>query len=115
VLISGEPGIGKSRLTAALTERLRAEPHLRLRYFCSPYHQHSALFPFIDQLGRASGFTRDDSPTAKLGKLEALLSGVAPAEDDVALIADLLSLPAAERHHYPTSVHSARRKGHWRR
>ena len=101
VLISGEPGIGKSRLTAALTERLRAEPHLRLRYFCSPYHQHSALFPFIDQLGRASGFTRDDSPTAKLGKLEALLSGVAPAEDDVALIADLLSLPAAERHPLP--------------
>jgi len=96
VLISGEPGIGKSRLTAALTERLRAEPHLRLRYFCSPYHQHSALFPFIDQLGRASGFARDDSPTAKLGKLEALLSGAASAEDDVALIADLLSLTAAE-------------------
>ena len=56
VLVSGEPGIGKSRLAAALEERLHTEPHLRLRYFCSPYHQDSALFPFIDQLGRAAGF-----------------------------------------------------------
>jgi class 3 adenylate cyclase/predicted ATPase len=101
VLLSGEPGIGKSRLTAALTERLRAEPYLRLRYFCSPYHQDSPLYPFIDQLGRASGFARDDPPVAKLGKLEALLSGAAPADDDVALIADLLSLPASERHPLP--------------
>src|SRR4029077_12997922 len=60
VLVSGEPGIGKSRLAAALAERLRAQPHLRLRYFCSPYRQDSALFPFIDQLGRASGFGRED-------------------------------------------------------
>jgi class 3 adenylate cyclase/predicted ATPase len=101
VLMSGEPGIGKSRLTAALEERLHAEPHFRLRYFCSPYHQDSALFPFIDQLQRASGFARDDPPVAKLGKLEALLSGAAPAEQDVALIADLLSLPASERHPLP--------------
>ena len=55
VLISGEPGIGKSRITAALAERLHAEPHIRLRYFCSPYHQDSALYPFIDQLERAAG------------------------------------------------------------
>src|SRR6201997_828739 len=75
VLISGEPGIGKSRIARALEERLPAESHLRLRYFCSPYHQDSALFPFIDQLGRASGFAHDDLPVAKLGKLEALLSG----------------------------------------
>jgi class 3 adenylate cyclase/predicted ATPase len=101
VLICGEPGIGKSRLTAALTVRLHAEPHIRLRHFCSPYHQDSALFPFIDQLGRASGFARDDPPVAKLGKLEALLSGDAPVEEDVALIADLLSLPASERHPLP--------------
>ncbi len=74
VLISGEPGIGKSRLTAALEERLHAEPHFRLRYFCSPYHQDSALFPFIDQLGRAAGFARDDPPAARLEKLEAVLS-----------------------------------------
>ena len=72
VLVSGEPGIGKSRLTAALAERLHAEPHLRLRYFCSPYHQDSALFPFIDQLGRAAGFARDDMPAAQAGEARGL-------------------------------------------
>ena len=101
VLISGEPGIGKSRLTAALAERLHAEPHLRLRYFCSPYHQDSALYPFIDQLGRAAGFARDDPPAAKLEKLEALLARAAPPDEDVAFLADLLSLPASERHPLP--------------
>ena len=56
VLVSGEPGIGKSRLTAALSERIEADPHTRLRYFCSPHHQDSALYPFIVQLERAAGF-----------------------------------------------------------
>src|SRR6516225_9262805 len=74
VLISGEPGIGKSRIVAALAERLRDEPHIRLHYFCSPYHQDSALYSFIDQIGRAAGFARDDPPAAKLEKLEALLA-----------------------------------------
>jgi predicted ATPase len=101
VLISGEPGIGKSRITAALEERLHAEAHLRLRYFCSTYHQHSALFPFIDQLGRAAEFVRDASPASKLEKLEALLALAAPPEADVALLADLLSLPGLERHSLP--------------
>jgi class 3 adenylate cyclase/predicted ATPase len=102
VLVSGEPGIGKSRITAALAERLHAEPHLRLRYFCSPYYQDSALFPFIDQLGRASGFARDDMPAAKLEKLEAVLALAAPPDEDVALLADLLSLSASERYPLPT-------------
>src|SRR6266853_6266327 len=74
VLVSGEPGLGKSRIAAALAEFLQAEPHLRLRYFCSPYHQDSALFPFVDQLGRAAGFARDDLPASKLEKIEALLA-----------------------------------------
>src|ERR1700737_1329599 len=78
-----------------------AEPYLRLRYFCSPYHQDSALFPFVDQLGHAAGFARDDLPAAKLEKLEALLARVAPPDEDVAFLADLLSLPAAERHRLP--------------
>jgi class 3 adenylate cyclase len=70
VLISGEPGIGKSRITAALEERLNGGPYCRLRYFCSPHHQDSALFPFIDQLSGAAGFAGDDPPAAKLKKLE---------------------------------------------
>ncbi|HEV3175467.1 MAG TPA: AAA family ATPase, partial [Stellaceae bacterium] len=101
VLVSGESGLGKSRITAALEERLHAEPHLRLRYYCSPYHQDSALFPFIDQLGRASGFARDDLPASQLEKLEAVLARAAPPDEDVALLADLMSLPASERHLLP--------------
>ena len=101
VLVSGEPGIGKSRITAALEERLYAEPHIRLRYFCSPYHQDSALYPFIDQLGRASGFLRDDPPEARLKKLAALLARATPPDEDVAFLADLMSLPTSERHPLP--------------
>ena len=102
VLVSGEPGLGKSRIVAALAERLHAEPYTRLRYFCSPYHQDSALFPFIDQLGRASGFARDDPPASRLEKLESLLARTGPPGEDVAFLADLLSLPASERHPLPS-------------
>ena len=108
VLVSGEPGLGKSRITAALEERLHVEPHIRLRYFCSPYRQDSALFPFVDQLGRAAGFVRDDLPASRLEKLEVLLARAAPPEEDVAFLADLLSLPASER--YPLPNLSSQRK-----
>ncbi len=101
VLVSGEAGLGKSRIAAALAERLHAEMHLRLRYFCSPYHQDSALFPFIDQLGRAAGFVRDDLPASRLEKLEALLARAASPDEDVAFLADLMSLPGSERHPLP--------------
>jgi class 3 adenylate cyclase len=101
VLVSGEPGIGKSRIIAALEEPLHAEPHLRLRYFCSPYHQDSALHPFIDQLSRAAEFARDDPASVRLEKLEALLACAAPADEDVAFLIDLLSLPASDRHPLP--------------
>ena len=97
----GEPGIGKSRIAAALSERLGAEPHLWLRYFCSRYHRDSALYPFIDQLSRAAGLSLDDMPPAKIDKLEALLARTAPPSEDVPLLADLLSLPPSERHPLP--------------
>src|SRR5262249_36259042 len=74
VLISGEPGIGKSRLTAALAERIAGEPYTRLRYQCSPYLTNSALHPFIAQLDRAAGFKAGDAPEQKLDKLEAILA-----------------------------------------
>jgi predicted ATPase len=70
---SGEAGIGKSRLTAALSERLASEPHTRLRYFCSPQHTDSALYPIVGQMERAAGLTHDDAPRAKLDKLDAVL------------------------------------------
>jgi class 3 adenylate cyclase len=69
VLLSGEPGIGKSRLTAALLERLAAEPHIRLRYFCSPQNTDSALFPIIGQMQRAARLAHDDAPGARLDRL----------------------------------------------
>jgi class 3 adenylate cyclase len=111
VLVSGEPGIGKSRITAALEERLGAAPHLRRRYFCSLYHRDSALYPFIDQLARAAGFARDDVPATRLKKLEALLARASPPGEDVALIADLLSLRIRGATRYRISVRNARRNG----
>jgi class 3 adenylate cyclase/predicted ATPase len=108
VLVSGEPGIGKSRIVAALADRLRDEPHLRLHYFCSPYHQDSALFPFIDQLGRAAGFAPDDPPAAKRERLDTFLALAVPPEEDVALLADLLSLPPSI--HHPLQSLSPQRK-----
>ena len=93
VLLSGEPGIGKSRLTAALLERIAVEPHTRLRYFCSPQHTDSALYPIISQMERAAGFAHDDSPQAKLEKLDALLAQSFTPPQNAALIAEMLSLP----------------------
>jgi class 3 adenylate cyclase len=101
VLVSGEPGLGKSRITAAFEERLRTERHLRLRYFCSPYRQDSALFPFIDQFGRASGSAPNDPPASRLEKFEALLARAGTPDEDVAFLADLMSLPSSERHKLP--------------
>ena len=93
MLLSGEPGIGKSRLTAALLERLATEPHTRLRYFCSPQHTDSAFYPIISQMERAAGFTHDDTAQAKLDKLDAVLAQTSTSNQDAALFAEMLSLP----------------------
>jgi class 3 adenylate cyclase len=93
VLLSGEPGIGKSRLTAALLERFADEPHTRLRSFCSPQHTDSAFYPIISQIERAAAISRDDSLRAKLDKLDAMLAQSFTSAQDVALLAEMLSLP----------------------
>jgi tetratricopeptide (TPR) repeat protein len=98
VLLSGEPGIGKSRLSAALLERLADEPHTRLRYFCSPQHTDSALYPIIGQMERAAGFAHGDSAQVKLDKLDALLGPTSTSAHDMALLADMLSLPNGGRY-----------------
>ncbi|MBV8612952.1 MAG: AAA family ATPase, partial [Acetobacteraceae bacterium] len=101
VLLSGEPGIGKSRIVQALQEQLANEPHIRLNYFCSPHHQDSTLYPVITQLGRAAGFARDDTPDVRLLKLEALLSQSNATAEEIGLIAGLLSIPTGERYKLP--------------
>ena len=93
VLISGEAGIGKSRLTADLLESLAPEPHTRLRYFCSPQHTDSAFYPVIGQMERAAGLLHDDTSQQKLDKLDALLAQTSTTIQDAALIAEMLSLP----------------------
>ena len=108
MLISGEPGIGKSRLTAMLQQHLRAEPHTRFRYFCSPHHQDSPLFPVISRLERAARFEPGDAPAVKLGKLRELLAPDTPREEDEWLIAELLSLPGPD--HYSAPEISPQRK-----
>jgi class 3 adenylate cyclase/predicted ATPase len=99
VLISGEPGIGKSRIAQTVLERISTEPHTRLRYFCSPHHQDSALYPSITQLGRAAGFRREDTSEQRLAKLEAVLSqGTNDPSEAVPLLADLLAIPIGDRY-----------------
>jgi predicted ATPase/class 3 adenylate cyclase len=100
VMLTGEPGIGKSHIALALDERLHAQPHITVRQFCSAHHTNSALYPFIRQLERAARFERGDPPAEKFAKLEALL--VRADADRVLLpLANLLSLPFSERYRIP--------------
>jgi predicted ATPase/class 3 adenylate cyclase len=109
VLISGEAGIGKSRIAAALQERLESERPVRLRYFCSPHRRDSALFPVIAHLERAAGFARDDTAATKLDKLAALVSSSGESNQETeAVFADLLALPPGER--YPPLPDDPRQK-----
>jgi class 3 adenylate cyclase/predicted ATPase len=110
VLLSGEPGIGKSRLVAALLERLAAEPHTRLRYFCSPQHTDSALYPIISQMERGAGFAHDDAAKAKLDKLDVILAQSFTTSTDAALVAEMLSLPNDGRYPILEMVPQQRRQ-----
>jgi class 3 adenylate cyclase/tetratricopeptide (TPR) repeat protein len=97
ILLAGEAGIGKSRLTEALRERMAAEPHIRLHYQCSPYATNSAFAPIVGQLERAARFARDDTSDQKLAKLEALLAQATAQVPEVApLFAALLSIPTGD-------------------
>jgi hypothetical protein len=93
VLLSGEAGIGKSRLISALLERAAGEPHNRIRCFCSPQHVHSAFHPFVGQLERGAGLSREDTLAAKLDKLDLLLAASGSSQEDATLLAEMLSLP----------------------
>ena len=109
VLLSGEAGIGKSRIVQALREQLAGQPHTPLSHYCSPYHTASALYPIIGLLERAAGFTRDDPPEARVDKLEALLAqGTEGLAEAMPLIADVLGIAAGER--YPSPNLSPQRK-----
>ncbi len=88
VLLVGEAGIGKSRISRALLDTLANDRHVRIRYQCSPYHPDSALWPVIQQLGHAAGFHSDDTTESRLDKLEKLIGR---AEDDVERVAPFLA------------------------
>jgi predicted ATPase/class 3 adenylate cyclase len=110
VLLSGEPGIGKSRLTAALLESVAGEPHTRLRYFCSLQHTDSALYPVIGQMARAAGLAHDDAAQATLDKLDVLLARTATSQEDAALFAEMLSLASDGRYPVLTLTPPQRRQ-----
>src|SRR5262245_55851450 len=99
VIVSGEPGIGKSRLASSLRQHLRTQPHTLLRYSCSEQHRDTALYPIIHQMERAAKFSREDAIATRLGKLESLLAETTSSIAEAGLFANLLGI--AEQKRYP--------------
>lgn len=110
ILLSGEPGVGKSRVAASLMARLAEDQPISLRYYCSPYHQDTALFPVKSQLERAARFQRGDMPGRRFDKLRALLAPGTRRGDDAALVADLLAIEGAAGHGLPGSSPQRRKE-----
>src|SRR5262249_22936230 len=101
ILLSGDAGIGKSRLVQMLKEHVANEPHTRWECRSAEYYQNTALFPLTDLFQRLLRFHPEDTPDERLGRLEAALSQYRlPLEETVLLFAPLLALPLPE-HHYP--------------
>ncbi len=110
VVLSGEAGVGKSRLAAEFLGRVADEPQVRLRYYCSPQHRESAFHPVIRQIELMAGFAREERPSAKREKLYALLAESATTSEDVALFADVLSLPDDGGRPLPEATPDRRRR-----
>ncbi|HKW53389.1 MAG TPA: AAA family ATPase [Stellaceae bacterium] len=110
VLLSGEPGIGKSRLNRALNYWIAEEPHASLNHACTQHHASSTLLPVINQIARAADFAPDDGPMRKRRKLEALLAQTHADEADVEVLAELLSLPHGRRGPTPDSSPQRRKE-----
>lgn len=109
ILLTGEAGIGKSRISEALVETVAGEPHFLLRYQCSPYHADSALYPVVQQLGHAARFSADDDAEQRLEKLEALLARAGDSGAAAPLMAALLGLDGTSRYSAPTLTPQQRR------
>jgi predicted ATPase len=102
VLLSGEPGIGKSRILSALRQRLQAQGLQALRFQCSPYYVNSAFWPIIDNFERTLKFARDETTDSRLDKLEALIvTNYGRPLTDAPFIASILSIPYEQRYEAP--------------
>jgi tetratricopeptide (TPR) repeat protein len=111
VLVTGEPGIGKSRLARTIRDRLTSDPHTSLSYYCSPHHQSSALYPHTMQLTRAAGIERDDSTEVRLGKIKSLLAqSSGNLDQDMPLISTLVSIPGGDRYPLPEMTPQRRKE-----